>query len=89
MLQFPYRQEPIHGPPPPSLPPSATVRWRPLVPVTIIGPTGTRHFFPRALLDLGADDTVFPDLPAELSVCGGVADCGYWAHNGRICKKRT
>ena len=60
MLQFPYQDEPLKGPAPPSLSPSATVRWRPLIPVTIIGPTGGRRFFPRALLDPGADDTVFP-----------------------------
>lgn len=60
MLQFPYQDEPLSGPAPPSLPASATVRWRPLAPVSIIGPTGQRRFFPRALLDPGADDTVFP-----------------------------
>ena len=60
MLQFPYQDEPLSGPPPPSLPATATVRWRPLVPVTVIGPTGKCRFFPRAVLDPGADDTVFP-----------------------------
>jgi hypothetical protein len=59
MLQFPFQDEPLSGPPPPSLPSAVTVRWRPLIPVTIIGPTGKRRFFPRALLDPGADDTVF------------------------------
>jgi hypothetical protein len=60
MLEFAYQDEPLTGPPPPSLPPSATVRWRPLVPVRIAGPTGRRRFFSRAVLDPGADDTVFP-----------------------------
>lgn len=60
MLQFPYQDEPLSGPAPPSLPATAKVRWRPLVAVTILGPTGKRRFFPRALLDPGADDTVFP-----------------------------
>src|SRR5437870_1049605 len=60
MLQFPFQDEPLSGPPPPSLPAGVTVRWRPLIPVTIIGPTAKRRFFPRALLDPGADDTVFP-----------------------------
>src|SRR5438876_9132216 len=69
MLQFPYQDEPLSGPAPPSLPASATVRWRPLAPVTIIGPTGQRRFFPRALLDPGADDTVFP-----LAIAGLVGD---------------
>jgi hypothetical protein len=69
MLQFPYQDEPLRGQPPPSLPASATVRWRPLVPVTAIGPTAKRRFFPRALLDPGADDTVFPlALAAMLDV---------------------
>jgi len=60
MLQFPFQDEPLSGPPPPSIPAGAKVRWRPLIPVTIIGPSGKRRFFPRALLDPGADDTVFP-----------------------------
>lgn len=60
MLEFAYQDEPLGGPPPPSLPPSATVRWRPLVPVRIVGPTGRQRFFSRAVLDPGADDTVFP-----------------------------
>src|SRR5579862_2146953 len=60
MLQFPYQDEPLTGPPPPSLSTNAMVRWRPLVPVAIVGPTGKRRFFLRALLDPGADDTVFP-----------------------------
>ena len=60
MLRFPYQDEPLRGPPPPSLSLTAAVRWRPLVPVTLIGPTGKRRLFPRAVLDPGADDTVFP-----------------------------
>ncbi len=60
MLQFAYQDEALGGHPPPSLAASATVRWRPLVPVALFGPTGRRRFFPRALLDPGADDTVFP-----------------------------
>ena len=60
MLQFPYLEERLFGSPPPSLPPHATVRWRPLLPIRIIGPAGRSWFFLRALLDTGADDTVFP-----------------------------
>jgi hypothetical protein len=66
MLRFPYQDEPLTGPPPPSLPAAATVRRRPLIPVTIIGPTGNSRFFPRALLDPGADDSVFPFALAVL-----------------------
>lgn len=57
MLRFPYQDEPLSGPPPPSLPSSARVRWRPLVPVAIIGPKASRRTFSRAVLDPGADDT--------------------------------
>ncbi|MBV9122213.1 MAG: hypothetical protein JO112_02490 [Planctomycetes bacterium] len=60
MLLFPYQDEPLTGRPPPSLPALATARWRPLVPVDILGPTGLRRSFARALVDPGADDTVFP-----------------------------
>jgi hypothetical protein len=60
MLIFPYQDEPLTGPGPPSLPAGATVRWRPLVPVTVVGPTGLMRSFSRAVADPGADDTVFP-----------------------------
>jgi hypothetical protein len=60
MLWFPYQDEPLAGPPPPSLPAGATVRWRPLVPVDILAPTGLVRRFGRAVLDPAADDTVFP-----------------------------
>jgi hypothetical protein len=66
MLQFPYQDEPLSGPPPPSLPSTATVRWRPLAPVVVIGPTGTQRVFARALLDPGADDTDFPLAVANI-----------------------
>jgi hypothetical protein len=69
MLQFLYLPEPLSGPAPPSLPAGATVHWRPLLPVRIIGPSGLARYFPRALLDPGADDTVFPmDLVPALGV---------------------
>jgi hypothetical protein len=60
VLSFPYLDEPLTGPPPPSLPAGAAVRWRPLVPVDILGPSGLVRHFGRAVLDPGADDTVFP-----------------------------
>ncbi len=60
MLRFAFQDEPLQGPPPPTLPAGATVRWRPLVPVTIRGPTGLVRQFGRAVLDPAADDTVFP-----------------------------
>ena len=69
ILRFPYLEEPLHGPPPPSLPQTAQRRWRPLVPLTISGPTAGSAFFPRALLDSGADDTLFPlDVAVQLGV---------------------
>jgi hypothetical protein len=52
---------PLQGPPPPTLPPNATDRWRPLVPVRLVSlTTGQFRDFDQALLDSGADDTVFP-----------------------------
>jgi hypothetical protein len=60
MLRFPYLEEPLVGLAPPSLPVGAVIRWRPLVPVTLIGPTGQMWDYGRAVLDPAADDTVFP-----------------------------
>ena len=60
MLRFAYQSEPIQGVSPPSLQPNALERWRPLIPVAVVGPTGKRRYYPRALLDSGADDSVFP-----------------------------
>jgi hypothetical protein len=67
MLRFPYQDEPLSGPAPPSLAPGATVRWRPLVPVTVIGPAGRVRDFGRAVVDPAADDTVFPSTPPGAS----------------------
>ena len=58
-LRFPYLDETLRGPAPPSLPAGSLVRWRPLVPVAIHGPRG-RWLFTRAVLDTGSDDTIFP-----------------------------
>ena len=69
MLQFPYEPVPLTGPAPPSLRSTATAHWRPFAPVTIVGPTGVSRHFQRALIDPGADDTVFPlDLVSVLRV---------------------
>src|SRR5258708_22658703 len=65
MLRFPYQDEPLTGPAPPSLPAGAIVRWRPLVPVDIVGPTGTVQHFGRAVVDPAADDTLFPLITAR------------------------
>src|SRR5260370_15416486 len=51
MLSFPYQDEPLSGPPPPSLPSGSTVRWRPLVPVRVFGPGGRSRLFARAVFD--------------------------------------
>lgn len=60
-LQFPYLPVPLGGPPPPTLPPGAASRWRPLIPVRVSNPdTGTFRDFDRVLADSGADDTIFP-----------------------------
>jgi hypothetical protein len=72
MLHFAYLPEPLAGPSPPSLPAGSAVRWRPLVPVRIRGPLGQARYFPRALLDSGADDTIFPiDVAAVLGIVLG------------------
>ena len=69
MLRFPYQDELLTGPPPPSMPVNANVRWRPLVPITIFGPGGLFRDFGRAVVDPAADDTVFPlDTAQRLGV---------------------
>src|SRR5262249_2683591 len=60
MLRFPYQAEILTGPPPPSLSATAVVRWRPLIPVAVHGPSGLARQFSRAVVDPAADDTVFP-----------------------------
>src|ERR1700722_7943830 len=77
MLPFPYQDEPLSGPPPPSLPGTATVRWRPLVPATVVGTAGGRRFFPRALRGRGADDTILPLALAGLLGVTLRADSGH------------
>ena len=68
MLRFPYLHEPLLGSPPPSMSSSAQVRWRPLVPITLHGPQGFLSIG-RALIDCGADDTVFAmDIAGLLNI---------------------
>src|SRR4051794_6617077 len=59
MLQFPYLAVRIKGSPPPSMPTNALIRWRPFLPVTLLGATDRRHLT-RALLDTGSDECIFP-----------------------------
>lgn len=69
ILRFPWLDEPLRGPAPPSLPAGTRVRWRPLVPVRVYAPLGAWLDFGRALIDSGADDTIFPlDVSALLNV---------------------
>jgi hypothetical protein len=49
MLFFPYQAEPITASVPPSLPSGTTVRWRPLVPVRVIAPSGQSRSYTRAM----------------------------------------
>jgi hypothetical protein len=68
MLRFPYLDEPLVGPPPPSLAANARVRWRPLVPIVVHGLQGLVSFS-RALVDCGADDSIFPlDVASLLNI---------------------
>ena len=63
-LRFPYQPVELSGPPPPSLPPNATARWRPLVPVRVVGVTSFRSYG-AAVLDSGSDETLFSLPVAE------------------------
>ncbi|CAN5151308.1 hypothetical protein BH10PLA2_BH10PLA2_28900 [soil metagenome] len=59
MLQFPYLEEPLTGPVPHSLSASSSCLFRPLIPLTVAGPSH-RVIFNRAVLDTGSDDTILP-----------------------------
>jgi hypothetical protein len=69
-LRFPFQPVPFPGPAPPTLPPGTSIRWRPLIPVTIRAPeTGRDHEYGLALLDTGSQDTIFPiDIALSLGV---------------------
>jgi hypothetical protein len=87
MLRFPYQDEPLTGPAPPSLPAAAIVRWRPLIPMTIIGPGGLVRDFGRAVLDPASDDTVFPldtirRISAHLRPDTAFAGAASYIHSG-------
>lgn len=76
ILQFPYLDEILGGSPPPSLSAAAQVRYRPLIPVALLGPNGQRKFS-RALADSGADDAVFPIDSLPLIGATPRADTGH------------
>lgn len=60
-LLFPY--QPLKAKKPVVSLNGRTSRPKPLIPITVIGPTGTS--LEAALLDPGADDTVFPETVAQ------------------------
>ena len=69
MLRFPYQPENLSSAAPPTLAAGATVRWRPLIPITVVGPTGLVRRYSRAVVDPAADDTIFPiDMAARIGV---------------------
>ncbi len=59
MLEFPYLPRPLRLPPPPNLPSNDAFRFRPILPVTLVGPTD-RRFTTDAVLDTGSDECLFP-----------------------------
>lgn len=72
-LRFRYQLAPISGFVTPLG--GRTVRPRPIIPVTIIGPTGSR--IREAILDTASDDTVFPEsLAAQIGVDLSAAPSG-------------
>ena len=77
MLRFPYQDEPLIGPAPPSMPRGATVRRRPLVPDEVIGPGGVSCHFSRAVVDPAADDTIFTLDTASLIGLPLLPDTGH------------
>jgi hypothetical protein len=43
MLQFPYVPRPLKPPLPPNHSPGTIYRYRPIIPVTLVGPSNRRH----------------------------------------------
>jgi hypothetical protein len=60
MIEYRYRPEPLLGAPPPTLPSTAALRFRPLVPLRVFGSGGRSRLFLKAVVDTGADETVLP-----------------------------
>ena len=54
-MRFPYTRSTVQG----TVPNSYTYTFRPMVPVSVFGPTGNDDVFGR--VDTGADDTLLPD----------------------------
>jgi hypothetical protein len=81
-LRFPYQAVELSGPPPPSLPPDASARWRPLVPIRIAGPSGLMDFG-GAVLDSGSDDTLFSLPVAEQIGVALLPQAGAHIYRGR------
>ena len=80
-------------PVPPSLPAGSRVRWRPFVRIRIIGSNGRSRSSDRALIDSGADDTLFPLFVAQVLGVSLLPDRGqshtwrgtrYQLHFGRV-----
>jgi hypothetical protein len=103
MLFFPYQAEPVRAAVPPSLPPGTTARWRPLVPVRVIGPSGQSRSYTRAVFDPCADDTVLalslatllgiPCAPPPDTACAGTGSSirfgsGMWSWNYPMIRAR-
>jgi predicted aspartyl protease len=60
------------------------VRWRPLVPITIFNPGGTKYrYFTKALVDTGADETVFPEDLIQILGLTPLASSGRIVWRGR------
>jgi hypothetical protein len=65
ILEFPYLSEALRGMTPPTLTPGARHRLRPFIPIRIAGSGPISIPIRRALVDSGADDTVFPLAVAQ------------------------
>ena len=66
MIRIPYRPHALKQPAPPTLSAGTTHRFRPQLAVRLFGPGGRWRDFRSALVDTGADDTIFPADAATL-----------------------
>jgi hypothetical protein len=77
MIRFGYQREALRGRSPPTLRAGATFRLRPQVAIRVWGPGGRFRRFGNAVVDTGADASVFPWDTATIIAASLFAEAGF------------